>query len=83
MSTIEVYFSPKGNTVIGNYSAYKPLDVAMQSKSVFMPDGHFVKCELSDFARLVEHIQTFGNCIKTLAGFKKACELAGVELQKE
>ena len=83
MNTIEVYFKSTGNTIVGNYSAYMPLRLAMEKKAVFVPDGFAIKCELPDLHRLIEHIQIFGNCIKTLAGFKKACELSGVELVAE
>lgn len=82
MNEIEIHFSKSGNTVIGNYTAYVPLDKAMQAKSVFMPEGFKVRCALPDFARLVEYVQTFGHCIKTLTGFRKACELAGVSLER-
>lgn len=79
---IEVYFDTAGNTVVGNYFTYATLDGAMRSKSVFHPHGYSIRCESSDFARLVEYVQLFGHCIKTLAAFQNACKLSGIELVK-
>jgi hypothetical protein len=80
MNTIEIHFSPSGNTVIGSYSKYLKLLSAIEAKSVFLPNGHCIKGSLTDLARLVEYVCVFGHCIKSMNGWLKACELAGMEV---
>ena len=79
LATIEIYFDETGNTVIGSYTDYLPLDKAMTKKAANMvfPNGLTISGDKSEIARLADYVLTFGNCIKTLAGWKKACELAG------
>lgn len=77
----EITFNDGGlSTIIGNYSAYLELDKAINAKSVYRPVGRMLKCDLITLKTLVEHVQLFGHCIKTLKGFRKVCELAGAEL---
>lgn len=80
MNEIEITFNELGNTIVGEYTEYAKLDKAIARKSVFTPYGKTIRCDLATLRRLVEHVALFGHCIKTLAGFRKACELAGVEL---
>ena len=79
MATIEITFNQAGNTVIGSYTDYLPLDKAITKKAanILFPNGLTISGERAEIARLADYVLTFGNCIKTLAGWKKACELAG------
>lgn len=79
----EIHFSPKGNTVVGGYSAYRDLDSAIEQKHVPLPYGYVIAGEESDIRRLAEYVSLFGNCIRRLAGWRKACELAGVTIHAE
>lgn len=83
MNEIEIYFNKAGNTIIGDYARYTNFDRAMSAKNVFLPHSYSIRCAISDFERLVEHVQLFGHCIKALAGFNSACELAGIKLRKD
>jgi len=79
----EIHFSPAGNTIIGNHSAYRDLDLAIEQKSVPLPYGYVIEGEERDIRRLAEYVELFGNCIRRLAGWQKACELAGVTIERE
>lgn len=83
MNEIEIYFNRAGNTVVGCYTTYQPLDAAISKKNVFFPHGAFVKGSKSEILRLIENVQLWGNCIKSFAGWKKVCELSGVEFGKD
>lgn len=83
MNEILIYFEKAGNTIVGNYTAYSHLDKAMARKSVFVPFGHSVMGTKEDIARLTDYVGLFGHCIKTLAAFKKAVELAGCTIANE
>jgi hypothetical protein len=77
---VEIHFSPKGNTIIGSHAAYLALDSAIENKSVPCPYGHCIKGDELEIKRLAEYVSLFGYCIRSLAGWRKACELAGTEL---
>jgi hypothetical protein len=78
---MEVTFNQAGNTIIGSYGEYAKLDKAIAAKNVFVPYGFTVKaCDALTFRSLVDHVEVFGHCIKTLAGFRKACQLSGAAL---
>lgn len=83
ISMIEIHFNRAGNTVIGDYSVYAALDRAIEAKHVFRPFGWIVTGTPADISRLSEHVALFGNCIKTLTGFRRACELAGCILTEQ
>jgi hypothetical protein len=83
MNTIEIHFSTRGNTVIGSYTDYLPLDSAIAKKlasnrDIMFPQGMIVKGEKADIARLAEMVLTFGNCLKSKLAWVNACKLAGV-----
>lgn len=82
MNEIEIHFAKNGNTIVGSYTEYRELDKAMIAKSVFLPEGHCVKGQLSDFRRLTEYVQLFGHCIKTMSAFQNACNLAGIAFER-
>lgn len=80
--TTEITFNSKGNTIFGNYSVYRDLDCAMQNKSVLEPTGYTISGEESDIRRLTEYVQLFGYCIRSIAGWRKACELGNCKMEK-
>jgi len=84
MNEITLHLHASGNTIVGGiWKDYVAFDKAVKAKSVFVPSGFVIKATNADFFRLVEYVQLFGNCIKTLAGFRKACNLAGISLEKD
>lgn len=77
-SKIEIHFSKSGNTVCGNYfGAYRQLDAAIAAKKfISFPQGLKISGDETTIARLADNVLTFGNCIKTLAGWQSACRLS-------
>ena len=51
--------------------------IAKKAANILFLNGLKISGDKTEIARLAEYVLTFGNCIKTLAGWKKACELAG------
>lgn len=82
MKNIEISFNPYGNTVVGNYSKYRALDLAIDRKQVPEPHGYTIKGTDADIVRLAEYVSLFGYCIRSIKGWRKACNLAGVEITK-